>query len=148
MGELMESGLVAVVRRFLFSIPLQRTWKPASTVKVLSWLRTRFGLIMPRRLPASSRRRKASFDFGYAMKPTFHLALTADFCDAAGKLKFPDVGLSLLAENPQIKQSYFKDYRNEIGAEQIGNAQGVLVLAPNVTATVFRTRKVCSLSRG
>ena len=68
------------------------------------------------------------------MKPAFNLILTADFRDSAGKLKFPDIGLSVLAENSQINHTFFKEHRAEIGADQIGDAQAVLVLAPNVTA--------------
>jgi phosphoglycerate dehydrogenase-like enzyme len=64
----------------------------------------------------------------------FLVSLTADFRDDAGKLKFPDIGLSVLEEHRHIRQSYFAKHQKEIGAEQIGDAQGVIVLTPNVTA--------------
>src|ERR1700722_12280586 len=82
------------------------------------------------------------------MKPSFNLILTADFRDSSGKLKFPDIGLSVLAENPQIKQTYFTEHRTEIGADQIGDAQAVLVLAPNVTAqTVSKAKDLLIVAR-
>ena len=64
----------------------------------------------------------------------FVVALTADFYDAAGALKFRDIGLSVLAENPKIEQRVVKEHRKQIGADQIRDAQGVIVLTPDVTA--------------
>ncbi len=82
------------------------------------------------------------------MNPTFQFSLTADFCDSAGKLKFPDIGLSVLAENPRIKYGYFKEHREEIGSDQIGDAQGVLVLTPNVTAkSISRAENLLVIAR-
>ena len=64
----------------------------------------------------------------------FLVALTADFYDSAGMSKFHDIGLSVLAENPLIQHRTFKEHRPQIGADQIGDAQGVIVLTPSVTA--------------
>src|SRR5665213_2958747 len=64
----------------------------------------------------------------------FIVTLTADFYDAAGKLKFKDIGLSAMAENPKIARHVFKEHRPEIEADQIDGAQGVVVLTPSVTA--------------
>src|SRR6185295_3152514 len=36
---------------------------------------------------------------------------------------------------PEIEQRVFREHRKEIGADQIGDAQGVIVLTPTVTAT-------------
>jgi phosphoglycerate dehydrogenase-like enzyme len=67
-------------------------------------------------------------------KPIFHLSLTADFRDDAGILKFPDIGLSALDGHPHIRQSFFEKHEKEITPGQIGDAQGVIVLTPTVTA--------------
>jgi phosphoglycerate dehydrogenase-like enzyme len=67
------------------------------------------------------------------MKP-FVVALTADFYDAEGKPKYEDIGLSALTGHPEIKHHVFKEHRKEIGTNQIGDAQGVIVLTPAVTA--------------
>ena len=64
----------------------------------------------------------------------FIVALTADFYDSARMLKYRDIGLSVLTENPRIEQHVFREHRKEIGADQIGEAQGVIVLTPSVTA--------------
>jgi phosphoglycerate dehydrogenase-like enzyme len=73
------------------------------------------------------------------MQRNFHLALTADFRDETEKLKFPDIGLSALDGNPQITHGYIKEHRKEIGADQIADAQGVMVLTPSVTAASLAT---------
>ncbi|MEK7707818.1 MAG: hydroxyacid dehydrogenase [Verrucomicrobiota bacterium] len=64
----------------------------------------------------------------------FIVALTADFYDTAGVPKYRDIGLSLLAEQPHIEQRVFQEHRKQIGADQIADAQGVIVLTPTVTA--------------
>ena len=64
----------------------------------------------------------------------FIVTLTADFYDSAGAPKFRDLGLSVLAEHPLIQQRLFKEHRKQIGADQIGDAQGVIVLTPAVTS--------------
>ena len=64
----------------------------------------------------------------------FLVALTADFYDSTGAGKYRDIGLSVLAEHPHIEQRVFKEHRKQIGPDQIGDAQGVIVLTPAVTA--------------
>ncbi len=64
----------------------------------------------------------------------FLVALTADFYDSAGAGKYRDIGLSVLAEHPHIEQRRFKEHRQQIGPDQVGDAQGVIVLTPAVTA--------------
>src|SRR3954462_13955898 len=63
----------------------------------------------------------------------FVVTLTADFYDGNGAPKYRDLGLSVLAENPRIEQRVFKEHRQQIGAEQIDGANGVIVLTPAVT---------------
>jgi phosphoglycerate dehydrogenase-like enzyme len=65
---------------------------------------------------------------------TFKVALTADFYDAAGMPKYRDIGLSALADHPHILQTVFSEHRKQIGADQVADAQGVIVLTPAVTA--------------
>src|SRR5439155_15427415 len=63
----------------------------------------------------------------------FLVELTADFFDSSGTPKYNDIGLSVLKQNPNIQHRVFKEHRKEIGADQIGDAQGVIVLTPTVT---------------
>jgi phosphoglycerate dehydrogenase-like enzyme len=63
----------------------------------------------------------------------FIVMLTADFKDSTGAPKYRDIGLSLLAKHPHIEQRVFQEHRPRIGADQVGDAQGVVVLTPAVT---------------
>jgi phosphoglycerate dehydrogenase-like enzyme len=79
---------------------------------------------------------------------TFRIAFTGDFYGADGSPKYRDMGLSVLAPHPHIRQGCFKEHRPEIGADQIGDAQGVVVLTPSVTAaTVANARDLLAIGR-
>lgn len=66
--------------------------------------------------------------------PHFRVALTNDFYDAAGRLKYRDIGLDLLEAAPQIEVSRFAEHRAEIEPQQLAGAHGVIVLSSRVTA--------------
>jgi phosphoglycerate dehydrogenase-like enzyme len=61
------------------------------------------------------------------------LALTADFYDDSGCPKFADLGLGVFQHQPHIQLTQLAENRREIGADQLANLQGVIVLAPRVT---------------
>lgn len=73
--------------------------------------------------------------------PHFRVALTADFYDAEGRLKYRDIGLDLLEAVPQIEVRRFAEHRAEIEPQQLAGANGVIVLSSRVTA---RSLGVCS----
>jgi phosphoglycerate dehydrogenase-like enzyme len=78
----------------------------------------------------------------------FTVLLTADFNDEAGRPKFSDIGLSVLAGHPNIEQRIFREHRNPIEADQIGDAQGVIVLTPAITAqSVARPESLLVMAR-
>src|SRR4051812_28638964 len=82
------------------------------------------------------------------MSGKFQVALTADFYDSAGNPKYKDIGLSVLAGHPQIEHRVFKEHRKQIGHDQVGEAQGVIVLTPAVTAeTVSQASKLLVITR-
>jgi phosphoglycerate dehydrogenase-like enzyme len=82
------------------------------------------------------------------MPAPFTLKLTADFFDAAGKPKYQDIGLSVLAAAPHIRQSAFAGHSPEIAPEQLAGANGVIVLTPKVTAqTVSRAKDLLAVGR-
>lgn len=82
------------------------------------------------------------------MPAAFNLKLTADFFDAAGKTKFPDIGLSELSTAPHVIQTAFAEHRPEIAPEQLVGANGVIVLTPKVTAaSVARAGDLVALGR-
>ncbi|MBS0663696.1 MAG: hydroxyacid dehydrogenase [Verrucomicrobia bacterium] len=68
------------------------------------------------------------------MPTPFHVKLTADFFDAAGRPKYEDIGLSVLQGATGITHDAFAAHRPEIGADQLAGANGVIVLTPKVTA--------------
>jgi phosphoglycerate dehydrogenase-like enzyme len=68
------------------------------------------------------------------VKPTFRVALTADFYDDAGELKFADIGLDVFRDQAGIQVSRLSEHRPEIDAVQLVGCQGVIVLTPRVTA--------------
>jgi len=65
---------------------------------------------------------------------TLRVAITADFFEADGSCKFKDMGLSVFEDQPDIEWSILDAHRPEIGADQIRNMQGVIVMTPAVTA--------------
>jgi phosphoglycerate dehydrogenase-like enzyme len=78
----------------------------------------------------------------------FIVALTGDFNDRAGVPKYRDIGLTLLADYAHIECRAFAEHRPEIGPDQIGDAQGVIVMAPAVTArSVSRPENLLVISR-
>lgn len=79
---------------------------------------------------------------------TFRVAFTADFFDDDGRPKFRDYGLRVFGECPAITVSRFQAHRAEVTPEQVGDAQGVVVLAPQVTArTLSRSENLLSIGR-
>jgi len=78
----------------------------------------------------------------------FIVSLTGDFVNDAGVPKYRDIGLSVLSQAPQIEQRVFREHRPVIGADQIGEAQGVIVLGASVTAgSVSRPENLLAIGR-
>jgi phosphoglycerate dehydrogenase-like enzyme len=63
----------------------------------------------------------------------FKVALTADFYDERGKLKYADVGLNLFEGQSHIAVRPFAEHRPIVGADQLRGANGVIVMTPQVT---------------
>lgn len=82
------------------------------------------------------------------MANDFNLRLTADFFDASGRSKYPDIGLSVLAAAPHVRQAPFASHLPEIAPEQLAGANGVIVLTPRVTArTVSAASELVAIGR-
>jgi phosphoglycerate dehydrogenase-like enzyme len=78
----------------------------------------------------------------------FRVALTGDFFAADGSTKYPDIGLSVFDEQPQIEWVKFREHKTPIGADQVAEAHGVIVLTPSVTAeTVAHSRELLAIGR-
>jgi phosphoglycerate dehydrogenase-like enzyme len=63
----------------------------------------------------------------------FRVAFTGDFQDAAGRPKYRDYGLNTLQAYPHIEYSVIPEWAAELTADQIGSANGVVVLSSRVT---------------
>jgi phosphoglycerate dehydrogenase-like enzyme len=67
-------------------------------------------------------------------KASFRVALTADFFEAGGAPKYKDMGLSVFADQPHIHHFPLSEHRPQLGADQLREVQGAIVLTPQVTA--------------
>jgi phosphoglycerate dehydrogenase-like enzyme len=83
-----------------------------------------------------------------AVPNRFRVLLTADFYNADGKPMHADMGLDVFAGAKHIDVGPFDEHRSVIASEQIGDAQGVIVLAPGVTGeTVSQAGRLLSVGR-
>lgn len=82
------------------------------------------------------------------MSADFNLRLTADFYDAQGRSRYPDIGLSVLDGAPHVRRAPFAAHLPEIAPEQLAGANGVIVLTPRVTArSVADARDLVAIGR-
>src|SRR4051794_17022808 len=63
----------------------------------------------------------------------FHVALTNDFYDAEGQLKYRDIGLDLLESASGMSVRRFATHQPEMQPDQVADVNGVIVLTPRVT---------------
>jgi phosphoglycerate dehydrogenase-like enzyme len=83
-----------------------------------------------------------------SMQAPFQIAVTADFFDAAGKLMYRDIGLSVVEGQPGFVWRPFAEHHAEIQPEQLAGAQAALVLAPRVTArSLERSHELLTVAR-
>ena len=66
-------------------------------------------------------------------RPSFRVALTGDFFDASGQLRYRDIGIDLLADQPQISWDRFAVHHPEIAPGQLADCHGAIVLSSKVT---------------
>ena len=79
---------------------------------------------------------------------TFRVALSADFCDEAGKPVFPDIGLSLLDGVPRISHEFLGEYRGEYTPDQLMDYDVLISLKPKVTAQSLQgISRLCGIGR-
>jgi phosphoglycerate dehydrogenase-like enzyme len=78
----------------------------------------------------------------------FRVALTADFYNADGSTKFPDLGLSVFEPHEHIAYAPFAEHRKQIGSDQLKGFNGVIVLTPAVTSdTVSNAENLLAVGR-
>lgn len=78
----------------------------------------------------------------------FRVGFSADFCNAQGKLAFPDIGLSLLEGNPDISCEFLSEYRAEYLPEQLAGYDVLISLKPKITAqSLIGNTRLCAIGR-
>lgn len=70
------------------------------------------------------------------MEP-FHIGITRDFLDNAGKLVYRDIGLSRIDETPGVEYEFFAEHHSTVPPAQVAQYDGVLSLTPTWNATSF-----------
>jgi phosphoglycerate dehydrogenase-like enzyme len=71
------------------------------------------------------------------MSAVFRVGLTRDFLKADGSLGFGDIGLDLLDRAEAVEWEFLTENTQELRPEQIRGYDGLLVLAPRVTAATL-----------
>jgi len=78
----------------------------------------------------------------------FQVAFSADFRDESGRLLFPDIGLSLLDDVPNVSYSFVKAYLPEYTPEQLEECDVLISLKPRVTrASLSGIDRLCAIGR-
>ena len=67
----------------------------------------------------------------------FRIGLSADFLDADRQLVFPDLGLSLLDNDPRVSYEFIDEYKPEYAPGQLTAYDAVISLKPRVTAAAL-----------
>ena len=82
------------------------------------------------------------------MSNAFRVGLTYDFLKPDGTFAFGDIGLNLLDDAPGVEWEVIRDNTRELRAEQVGDFDALLVLAPRVTAaTVEGNQRLAIVAR-
>src|SRR4051812_22001711 len=83
--------------------------------------------------------------------PTFRVAYTGDYLDAAGRVAYGDIGQDLLRAAPYVEHHFIKDhqpiagaadhwdrlYSLEVRPEHIAGVHGLVIFRPWVKASAF-----------
>jgi phosphoglycerate dehydrogenase-like enzyme len=78
----------------------------------------------------------------------FRVAFSADFRDQDGKLLFPDIGLSLLANERRVSYEFLREYHAEYVPGQLADYDVLISLKPKVTAqSLERASRLCAIGR-
>ena len=78
----------------------------------------------------------------------FRVGLSADFCDANGRLVFPDIGLSTLTGVPGLSFEFLREYRSEYTPGQLTPYDVVISLKPKITAQSLEgNTRLCAIGR-
>lgn len=78
----------------------------------------------------------------------FRVGFSADFRGEDGRLAFPDIGLSTLADVPGLSYEFLSDYRSEYTPGQLAAYDVVISLKPKLTAKSLQgVTRLCAVGR-
>lgn len=78
----------------------------------------------------------------------FRVGFSADFRDDAGKLVFPDIGLSLLENVAGLSYEFLPEYKGEYTPDQLRNYDVLISLKPRIAATSLEgVERLCAIGR-
>jgi phosphoglycerate dehydrogenase-like enzyme len=78
----------------------------------------------------------------------FQVGFSADFLDEHGRLVFPDMGLDLLDQHPDLEYKFISTYQAEYAPEQIADYDVLISLKPRVTAkSLSGIDRLCAIGR-
>ena len=78
----------------------------------------------------------------------FRVVFSADFCREDGALAFPDIGLSLLDQNPAVSYDFLREYLPEYSPAQLADYDVLISLKPRVTVQSLEgIDRLCAVGR-
>jgi phosphoglycerate dehydrogenase-like enzyme len=78
----------------------------------------------------------------------FRVGFSADFMDGEGRLAFPDIGLSLLENQPGIEYEFMSQYKAAYSPDQLSGYDVVISLKPRVTeGSLEGVTRLCAIGR-
>jgi len=78
----------------------------------------------------------------------FRVGFSADFCHEDGSLAFPDIGLSLLDQNPAVSYDFLREFLPEYSPAQLADYDVLISLKPRVSAqSLDGVHRLCAVGR-
>ena len=71
------------------------------------------------------------------MVDRFRVGVTRDFLKPDGTIGFGDIGLSLLDKAPNVEWEFVADHGTELTPRDVAPYDGLLLLAPKITAATL-----------
>ena len=82
------------------------------------------------------------------MDTNFRVTISPDFCDESGRLIFPDIGLSLFVDVPNLSYRFLKEQCAEYAPEHLRDCDVLISLKPRVTAaSLDGIDRLCAIGR-
>jgi phosphoglycerate dehydrogenase-like enzyme len=82
------------------------------------------------------------------MDQKFRVGFSADFLNEQGQLVFPDIGLSLFENHPDLQHEFLSEFQPEYLPHQLSGYDVVISLKPKVTSQSLEgVTRLCAIGR-